>query len=734
MPQRGVEQEIAGFPVVPFSGGGLHGEAAAELGGPDLAERIARLTDPGNAAETLHWGRNYVYSAELPTGGGPVEAVVKQFRNQGWRRALERRLRGSKAERSWRVAHALVAAGIDTPRPLALAESDRPDGPSFYVAERLRDAHEVRHFFRRLNGDRDAGEFPAVEPGTFLAELGALARRLHDAGIRYRDLSLGNVLLHDPPGAPRRPFLIDFNRARVGRPPGTYLRIRDICRFPLHARGHREAFLSGYWGTVPPRWSPKWWLWVASVRGYILKHAVKNRLRRRRRTTGGRHGGMHHAHIPAAEAGAGARDKAVWDHLSDQPHQHAGSMEKALIRLADLPDHLVGLAAAVRAAPRIARRYRRLERGRSGAGVPFAGVGLALRPWPRDPAALLAAVDELGVRHALLRLHPWQSDHDDEERLADQLSARGLELTFALPQNRELVRDPERWRAAVDRLAQRFAPYGPRFVVGQAVNRSKWGAWSQREVTALGRAAAEVLRRRPGVEVLGPAVIDFEPHVTAALVNRADAPRYDALASLLYVDRRGAPERTQLGFDAVDKVTLLAAIAGTARACAGRSWITEFNWPLWEGPHSPAGRSVSVDERTQADYLVRYLLLTVSTGLVERVFWWQPIARGYGLIAPSPEGGLRRRPAFHALAVLLRELDGATFLGSLAAPSQARLYRFRRGDGEIVVAWSVEGSVEVRLPRPAVAVAGVDGASVPPPVGVEVEATPSPRYYRLGGC
>jgi hypothetical protein len=72
-----------------------------------------------------------------------------------------------------------------------------------------------------------------------------------------------------------------------------------------------------------------------------------------------------------------------------------------------------------------------------------------------------------------------------------------------------------------------------------------------------------------------------------------------------------------VGFDTVDKVRLLRAIADTAVNCrqgevGGRCWITEMNWPLWEGPHSPAGRDVSVNEETQASYLVRYYLLVLA--------------------------------------------------------------------------------------------------------------------------
>jgi hypothetical protein len=224
------------------------------------------------------------------------------------------------------------------------------------------------------------------------------------------------------------------------------------------------------------------------------------------------------------------------------------------------------------------------------------------------------------------------------------------------------------------------------------------------------------------VEVLGPAVIDFEPLATAGYLNLPAMPRFDAVASLLYVDRRGAPENRQAGFDTVRKVALLKALADTARNAAGRSWITEFNWPLWEGPHSPAGRMVAVDEETQASYLVRYLVPVLSTGWVERAFWWQLVAKGYGLLAPE-EGTLRRRPAFRALATLLAELGGTVAEGPLPAPPGARLFRFRRpGGGAVVAAWAVAGEVELEPPGEVGTVVGRDGAA----------SRIRPRRLRLG--
>ncbi len=716
----------------PFAGHGLRGEIARAYLPDDVIAEIERLIDPASATATIHWGRNYLYTADLMAGSGVVPVVVKQFRNQGWRKKLDRRLRGSKATRSWIVAKELQRLGIDTPEPIALVESDRLDGPSFFVSRRLDGAAEVREFFRRLNSEpEEPGPFPEVEPLDFLGQMGRHARGLHDAGVIYRDLSMGNVLAISEGPEPKL-SVVDVNRARVNQRPGVYRRTRDICRQPVLGPENRAAFLDGYWGEVPPRWSFKWWFYGLSVDAYINKHVFKKWIRRNNLRRQHAHRDGHHDHLPPAPEKAGKRDLAVWDHLSDQPHQHAGRWSKMWIRLVDGPHHVADFAVVAASAPKIWARYRTLERELHSKPVAMDGIGLCLRPWPDDPEAHLAAVEAVGVRKILLRLHPWETDHDAEEELARGLHEIGCDLVFALPQNRDLVTDLDRWRASVEELGERFAPFGACFQIGQAVNRSKWGIWTRNEYVHLYQAAAEVLRRIEGAELIGPAVIDFEFQITAAVANhRADGLSFDALASLLYVDRRGAPENRQMGFDTIDKVLLLKAIADTGRNTNGRSWITEVNWPLGEGPHSPAGKTVAVSEEAQADYLLRYYLLSLASGAVQRVYWWRMIARGYGLIAPEPDGTLRRRPSFETLKTLNTELGEATFTEALPVPENTWLYRFARGGETVVVAWSLEENGAAELPGPARRATIRDGVEVLPPDGTRISVGPSPVYYLL---
>jgi tRNA A-37 threonylcarbamoyl transferase component Bud32 len=716
----------------PFSLPGWSGELAAELRPTDLAGAVERLIDPGSAVKTLHWGRNYLYVSRLETAAGPLEVVVKQFRHRELRDRLRRRFAGSKAAKSWRVAWGLLAAGLQTPEPVMLLESADESGPAFYICRHLAEVTEARYLFRAAAAREEAERFPGVDFPAFITALGRAARRFHDAGFWHRDLSGGNVLLRfGTDGQPTDLYLVDLNRTRMGRPPNVSERLRDLSRLALFQPEHQELLLASYWGTDGIRGRRRY---LAYQRAFVLKNESKKRVR------GWRDRLRHlllprppHAHIPDAPAGAGSRDKVVWDRLSDQPHQHAGRLDKLRVRLADVRAHSEQAAIVAAALPRIWRRYRQLKGSLYTTPVNFGGIGVCVRPWPEAPQALLDLIEELGVRHVLLRLHPWEDDHDAEEDLARALHSQGCELTFAIPQNRELVRDPARWRRALEAIGPRFARYGSRFQIGQAINRSKWGVWNVQEYAALVRTAEEILRREPGVELLGPAVIDFEYHVTAGVLNlRRAGFHFDAVSALLYVDRRGAPENRQAGLDTVDKVVLLKAIAETAHNATGRCWITEVNWPLREGPHSPAGRDVSVDEETQADHLVRYYLLTLGTGLVERVFWWQVLARGYGLVDPSDPENPRRRPSFLALKTLIRQLDGARLEEVLPMPPPARAYRFRQASGaEVIVGWSTAGTVRIVLPRPAIGVIGRDGEELAGAAGAEVELGPSPRYFRL---
>lgn len=684
-----------------FAAGSLSG-ASTLPGTPELQfEWARRWLDPACATGTVHWGRNYLYRAAAPPESGVREAVVKQYRWASLAGRLKRFLSGDRAERSFEAACALLAQGLPVARPLLWA-ADRERSVSIYVSELLDGWTELRYPLRARKAGTEREQFPRLEFPELLDAVARLARRLHDAGFWFRDFSAGNLLLGPgwfEAGGNRELALVDLARCREQARVSTLQRLRDLARLPFASQKDLERCLRAYFDRAPRR--VEILLLRLLERGFHGRHELKRSLRsfgatlRRslfRRST--------HAHIPPPPAGASAREQIVWDALSDQPHGHTSRAARFWIRLADLPEHLRHAGSILASAPAVARNFQELRRAPLRP-VLWPATGVGLRPDPERREALLEAFDELGLRRALLRLHPWEEDHEEEERLAQALASRGVELALALPQNRELVRDRRRWQRKVEELGRRFLPWASRVQIGQAVNRSKWGIWHPGEYLDLARDAVEILRSiDPAVELAGPAVIDFELHHASGLLRRLPAEcRFDRLSTLLYVDRRGAPEARQLGFDSESKALLAAAIARSSPGVArSEIWISEVNWPLREGPHSPAGRHVAVDEATQARYLARYLLLVSTTGQVDRVDWWQLSARGYGLLEPLPAGGYRKRPAFAALAGLERTLRGTRLRARLQGASPLEARAFLRPDGrELWALWCSAGRREIPL-------------------------------------
>ncbi len=717
---------------------GFRCEIPAGAGLVDPAAAASRVSDPAAATDTVHWGRNYLYGVILDGTAGDVAAVVKLFRNQGWRRRLERRLKGSKAERSFRMALAVRDRGVRTPEPLLLLESKETEGPSIFVSRRIENAVEARYMFRALKASTFAVDFPGLDPEALPRAIARTARQLHDAGFWHRDFSIGNLLVSHPSDGSVALDLIDLNRARnLGRV-GVGRRTRDLCRLGFYDDRLDRLFLETYWEGRGTGLGLKKVLYRLYRWAYLARVEGKKSLRSLTRGLGARlFLRKPYAHIPPPPEDADKRDKAVWDELSDQPHQHASRSERLRVRLGDAGSHLRAVSVAVAALPRARRRYRELRASLWSRDRPWPGIGIGIATAGRGERLsvdqAVDAVADLGVDQVLLRFHPWDESWDEGIALAAALAERKVDLVFALPQVRELVRDPGRWRRAVADLGERLIGFGNRFQIGQAINRSKWGLWNYREYVELMSGAMAELRALGPVEILGPGVIDFEPHALASALNYPGSPPVDIVSSLLYVDRRGAPENEQLGFDTLGKAALFRAIGETASVGSSRYWITEFNWPLWEGPHSPAGRAVSVDEERQASYLVRYGVPVLSSGLAERAYWWQLEARGYGLIEPRGEAGSpRRRSAYTALRTLQRELVGRSALGPVDLGGGVAAYRFAApdGGGETLVAWCLGDDLEVTLPG--VARSAVDRGGEALPAGSErARLSASPSYYRL---
>ncbi len=386
-----------------------------------------------------------------------------------------------------------------------------------------------------------------------------------------------------------------------------------------------------------------------------------------------------------------------WNPYADQPHNIAPKKDRWRLHLkyagsylSLLPSNLAKLSPSLF----LYWKYRQELYTKTVFLEDCFAVSVSMEETREKTKRIISSLKELGVAHTLFRLPSWEKEKMERFlELAEILDGEGFSLTLALLQCRRDVLDSGRWKEFLEEVFYRFKGLVSFFEIGHAWNRTKWGLWSWKEYLKLMEPASE-LSSRKGVKLVGPAVIDFEFHLYPPLLSRYS---FDKVSSLLYVDRGGAPENTQFGWDTSRKVALLKAIVDSCRGGPKDLWVTEVNWPLrGTGPYSPASGKPNVSEEEQANYLVRYYVLTLATGLVERVYWWQLAAPGYGLVDNRGDGW-RKRPSYLALKTLIDLLKDSRFLKKIPHP-EAYIFVFSKNDHILAVAWRKAGGGKVDFP------------------------------------
>jgi hypothetical protein len=190
--------------------------------------------------------------------------------------------------------------------------------------------------------------------------------------------------------------------------------------------------------------------------------------------------------------------------------------------------------------------------------------------------------------------------------------------------------------------------------------------------------------------------------VIAALGTHPKKQPLAALSHLLYVDRRGAPENTQGNkFSTLEKAALLKALAKWSDRCDDKIIVSEVNWPIKHtGIWSPIGcpyetprwrrEQPGETEEEYANYMLRYLAITLCSGHVEQVFWWRLSAHGYGLV--DDLDNFRIRPAFTALAFFLSILGTARFIRKWDTPYDVYVLEFKTEAQTIWMTWALQES------------------------------------------
>ena len=374
-----------------------------------------------------------------------------------------------------------------------------------------------------------------------------------------------------------------------------------------------------------------------------------------------------------------------WDSFSDQPEMIHDKAYKHKIYKAIAWDFVKMLATNLFIFPLATIFYLLVPNKKKSIDcTSFFGMSINL---DKNPESTRELIDDLAVDNLLIRLPLHDIENlgayvDFVQQYADK------NLLINILQDRRHVEDKQRLRQSLDTIFHHLAPLTNRFQIGNAINRKKWAIFSMDEYLCFYKVAYDLKQQKyPQLILLGSAVIDFEYYFTIRTLFNAYQLRFDQLSSLLYVDRRGAPENTQAGLDLIKKLQLLQAIAKLSPKTSTDIVITETNWPIENtAPYAPTSGEECVSLEDHANYLVRYYILALASGVVKNVYWHQLIAPGYGLI--DNRKGLDKYPAYFAFKTLLSLLKKARFI---TLEEQQGLYHARFQDNNSIdVYWALQ--------------------------------------------
>ena len=234
-------------------------------------------------------------------------------------------------------------------------------------------------------------------------------------------------------------------------------------------------------------------------------------------------------------------------------------------------------------------------------------------------------------------------------------------ILLSILQDREHIEDKVLLRKDITLIFSAFKGLITQFQIGNAINRSKWGFFSIGEYLEFYKVVQNIRDEDfSSYSLVGPSVIDFEFHFTIrALFNKHDV-KYDKLGALLYVDRRGKPENTQMSiFDTSKKISFLHALGKLSLKSSSDILLTETNWPISNtAPYAPTSEKECVSIEDYTNYMLRYYFLALGSKKVQSVYWHQLIAPGYGLV--DNRDGLKKRIAFDAYKTMLHFVQGAS--------------------------------------------------------------------------
>jgi hypothetical protein len=643
------------------------------------------------SSQRISHGKDYVVKTSLQINNISHEVAIKVFSKQNLLKDIYDKKNKSKAERSYIAAEKLINHNINTPTPIAALE--------YWKGNRLTESYYIC-LFEPAICFRDAlfEVYHQHKDSEKLMELMLLVapaiKKMHDAGFMHGDLGNQNILLpKNTDGSWAEPSFIDLNRYQ-NSPQGVTNKARafDLAR-PILPGNYLHFFLQIYAGhqELPPALAKlhqqQRAIFTRHRNSRKYRHPIRHLKNRKKHTTSG------YPHN---------QDYWLWDEKTAQPMIALSKEEKTKERKPS--DIFHSFWRVLIKLPRIIRQYRILKVNAFATPIEMKNrIGVALNPKENYIVKENQLLAMLGNPPVFIRFYRHESpaQWNTTIELIHSLHNRGFSIMVGLLQDREAVIDLQKWKQFLSFIIPSIADQVEHIEITHAYNRAKWGIWRLAEWRNLCALAFEYKQQHPNIKLAGPACIDFEyaPIISAfsELKKINSNYQFDALSHLLYVDRRGAPENKQGSFSTLEKAQLLKAIAQTSSACGDKVIVSEVNWPLENtGVWSPIvcpyvtarwqTRPSGEPAEVHAHYMLRYLAITLCSGYVDQVFWWQLSAKGYGLVDEQNE--FHVRPSFNALAFFLNILGDSRFESKHATNADDYLLEFSKENRRYLMAWT----------------------------------------------
>jgi len=376
-----------------------------------------------------------------------------------------------------------------------------------------------------------------------------------------------------------------------------------------------------------------------------------------------------------------------WDKYSDQPYVIKDRQLKKKIYKKVRFDFLKMLLVNVLVWPFAVMAYFLPAKKKAVDSRQFFGLGVNLGETKLKEIQLM--VEDLGCEYLIIRI-PLH----DIERLDDYVAFiagfSDKKLLINILQDRRHVEDHSLLIDSLHKIFTACSPYTHDFQVGHAVNRKKWAFFSMDEYLQFYQVAYKLKTQHyPKIQLMGSSVIDFEYYFTIRTLFNFYKLKYDRFNSLLYVDRRGAPENQQMGLDVIAKIKLLHAILRLSPKSSTDIVITETNWPITNTfPYAPTSEKECVSVEEYAKYLLRYYMLAYASQQVSQVYWHQLIAPGYGLV--DNREGLVKYPAYQVFKCMVSILSGSEFISFNVENHNMYTVYFENKTQNIAVCWALQ--------------------------------------------